>query len=137
MKRLLLITAIVVLFTYVVKAKNANTAWSTPAAINHLTLQKLTPPEFPGGEMAFHNYLNKNLKWPDPAIDVQGIVIISFFVEKDGRLTGFKVAKSLQTVFDSEALRVIMKSPKWVPAMKNNKPIKSKYSVPIKFFLNE
>jgi len=99
--------------------------------------QALTPPQFPGGKEAFSNFLHKNLKWPDTAIDAQGNVIISFFVEKDGRLTDIKVDRGLNKQFDAEALRVINLSPKWIPAMKNNKSIKSKYTVPISFTVSE
>jgi protein TonB len=97
--------------------------------------QELTPPEFPGGEQAFHQYLNKNINWPFQK-DIQGTIIISFFVEKDGYLSGFKVEKGIEKSFDAEALRVVMKSPRWIPAMRNDKPIKSKYSVPIMCQIN-
>ena len=119
MKKLLLVSAIITLFCFAGKGYS----------------QALTPPEFPGGKKAFSSFLSKNLKWPkDSPDDVQGIVIISFFVEKDGSLTGITVAKSLTTAFDEEALRVINLSPKWIPAMKNNKYIRSKYTAPIKFY---
>jgi protein TonB len=120
MKRLLIASAVILLLL-----SFAGQAYS----------QALTPPEFPGGKKAFSAFLHKNLKWPkDDGNDWQGIVIISFFVEKDGRLTEIKVAKSMGAAFDEEALRVINLSPKWIPAMKNNKFIKSKYTVPIKFY---
>jgi TonB family protein len=77
------------------------------------------------------------LKWPkNTSDDIQGVVTVSFFVEKDGSLTEIKVTKSMSPPFDEEALRVINLSPKWIPAMKNNKFIKSKYTVPIKFYTN-
>ena len=103
-----------------------------------LSRQALVPPHFPGGEDAFHLYLGKNLKWPKTEDgDSQGIVIISFFVEKDGTLTNFQVAKSLGKAFDDEALRVIRASPKWIPAMRDGKAIKSKYTAPIKFYIGD
>jgi protein TonB len=94
-------------------------------------------PKFPGGQKAFYKFLNKNLKWPNPQIDAQGRVIISFFVEKDGRLTNFKVERGLGKPFDQEALRVLKKSPRWIPAKQNRKPVKVKYYVPINFTLSE
>ena len=121
MKRLLIISAAILLFSFINKAYS----------------QALSPPEFPGGEKAFSAFLNKNLKWPkNTSDDIQGVVTVSFFVEKDGSLTEIKVAKSMSPPFDEEALRVINLSPKWIPAMKNNKFIKSKYTVPIKFYTN-
>ncbi|SHM09696.1 energy transducer TonB [Mucilaginibacter sp. OK098] len=120
MKKLLVVSAVILLLSFFVVQ-----AYS----------QSLTPPEFPGGKQAFSAFLHKNLKWPkDDGNDSQGVVIISFFVEKDGRLTDIKVVKSMSTAFDEEALRVITLSPKWIPAMRNNKFIKSIYTVPIKFY---
>ncbi len=99
--------------------------------------QSLIPPEFPGGKKAFSYYLSKNLKWPkDCSEAAQGIVIISFFVEKDGRLNDIKVVKSMAPAFDAEALKVITNSPKWIPARRGAQFIKSKYSVPIRFYIS-
>jgi len=120
MKRLLFVSIAIILFSFTNKAHS----------------QALTPPEFPGGKQAFSAFLSENLKWPKNTSDnTQGVVIVSFFVEKDGNLTEIKVAKSMSPPFDEEALRVINLSPKWVPAMKNNKFIKSKYTVPISFYI--
>jgi len=100
--------------------------------------QTLTPPQFPGGKDAFSNFLHKNLKFPKTTDrELQGVVIVGFFVEKDGTLTGISVEKSMVKAFDDEALRVISLSPKWIPAFKNNKPIKSRYTVPISFTQGE
>ena len=93
-------------------------------------------PTFPGGITAYRKFLAQNLKWPNQD-DAQGRVIVSFFIEKDGRLTGFKVERSLGKEFDAEAIRVLKKSPKWIPAMKNGKALRLKYAVPINFTLSE
>ncbi len=94
-------------------------------------------PEFPGGQGGFKLFLQKNLKNPDPQLDVQGRVIISFIVEKSGHLTHFKIERSLQEKFDQEALRVLKLSPNWMPAKSHGKPIRSKYTVPINFTVGE
>jgi protein TonB len=96
--------------------------------------QKLVPPHFRGGDKAFHEFLNKNLKWPKDVSGGEGIVTISFFVESDGRLTDIKVVKGMSEPFNKEALRVINLSDRWIPAMRDGKFIKSKYSVPIQFY---
>ncbi|SEN94147.1 TonB family C-terminal domain-containing protein [Mucilaginibacter gossypiicola] len=96
--------------------------------------QKLTPPHFRGGNNAFHEFLNKNLKWPESVSGGEGIVTISFFVESDGRLTDVKVVKGMSDPFNKEALRVIKLSERWIPAMRDGHFIKSKYTVPIQFF---
>jgi len=94
-------------------------------------------PRFPGGSKAFGKFLEKTLIYPDKSgmIDVQGKVIISFIVEKDGRLTNFKVARKLYPIFDDEALRVMKLSPKWIPGKVNGKPVRCRHTIPINFVL--
>ncbi len=70
-------------------------------------------------------------------IDVQGKVIIGFVVEKDGRLTNFKIERKLWPEFDKEALRVIRKMPRWKPALLNGKPVRCNYTIPINFTLSD
>ena len=43
-------------------------------------------PEFPGGEAAFVNFISRNVKYPKVAREngIQGKVIVSFVIEKDG-----------------------------------------------------
>lgn len=77
--------------------------------------------------------MSKNIKWPAADKDVQGTVLVSFFVEKDGTLIDIQVVKSMDKAFDDEVLRVIRNMSKWVPALRDKKAIKSKYSVPIRF----
>jgi protein TonB len=93
----------------------------------HLTTllaQDITLPNFPGGQKVFYKFLGKNLKWPVKGdYDGQGKVIVSFYVEKDGQLTNFKIERSLWDPFDNEALRVMRISPKWIPARQNGMPI--------------
>jgi len=99
--------------------------------------QALTPPEFPGGKQEFSSFLNKNLKWPSDSMDdTQGVVIVGFFVEKDGSLTNIHITKGMRPVFNNEALRVIKLSPKWIPASRGKKRVKSQYTVPISFTLS-
>ena len=97
--------------------------------------QKLAPPHFRGGDKAFHDFLDQNLKWPKDTLIKQGIVKVSFFVEDNGALTDIKLVQGFAPEFDKEALRVIKLSPKWVPATRGGKPIKSKYSIPIQYEL--
>jgi len=95
-------------------------------------------PSFPGGKKAFYKFLGKNLKWPlDDETYVQGRVLISFVVESDGRLTNFKVEKKLWPELDSEALRVLKKSPKWIPGKQNGKLVRVRYTVPINFTITD
>jgi protein TonB len=96
--------------------------------------QKLQPPHFRGGDKAFHEFLNKNLKWPKDVTGGEGIVTVSFFVENDGRLTDIKIVKGMSAPFNNEAIRVMNLSDRWIPASRDGHFIKSKYTVPIQFY---
>lgn len=90
-------------------------------------------PEFPGRHKAFLDFLSKNLRYPKNSADNSGRVILSFIVQIDGRLTNLKVIRGISPGYNKEALRVMKKSPKWIPAKENNKPRVVQYSIPITF----
>jgi len=95
-------------------------------------------PVFPGGDMAMMEFLSKNIKYPVEAQkkELQGRVVVSFVVEKDGSLSDVKVAKSVDPQLDEEALRVVKSMPNWTPGMHNGKTVRVKYYVPISYRLN-
>lgn len=94
-------------------------------------------PEFPGGMKELLKFLQDNLKYPENAMknNVQGQVIVQFVVEKDGTLTEFKVARSVDPDLDAEALRVLQTMPKWKPGMQRGKIVRVKFTVPVSFKL--
>ena len=94
-------------------------------------------PQYPGGAVEFMKWLTKNLQYPKLAQvrKTQGKVIAHFYVEKDGSITGLKIAQSLSRECDQEALRVLGMMPKWQPGVQNGKPCRTKVSIPIVFKL--
>lgn len=92
-----------------------------------------TYPSFPGGQEALLQFLKENVQWPDTEADVLGRVIVSFVVETDGSLSGIKVVKSLDPLFDKEALRVVKSMPKWIPGTQNGQPVRIRYTIPVIF----
>lgn len=92
---------------------------------------------FPGGDQALFSFIGNNLHYPSEAAEagIQGKVIVSFVVEKDGSISQAKVIRSVDTALDAEALRVVKKLPKWVPGRNNGKPVRSQYVLPISFRL--
>ncbi|MBR4729859.1 MAG: energy transducer TonB [Prevotella sp.] len=94
-------------------------------------------PEYPGGQAALLKYLAKNIKYPVVAEGngIQGRVIVTFVVERDGSITDVKVVKSVDPSLDEEALRVVKAMPKWKPGMINGKPVRVKETVPVQFKL--
>ena len=94
-------------------------------------------PSFPGGNGALMSYLNGNTKYPVVAQEngVQGKVIISFVVERDGSISDVKVARSVDPSLDREAQRVVKSMPKWKPGKQNGSAVRVKYTVPVVFRL--
>jgi TonB family protein len=136
---------------------NADKVFSTPASkVTEITIDEppkvderlvadTTPvytsvaslPEFPGGLEAFGKFLSTNIKYPASAREqkIQGRVIITFIVERDGSLSNERVVKGITGDLDNEALRVMKLSPQWKPGMQGNRPVRVQYSVPINFAL--
>jgi protein TonB len=94
-------------------------------------------PKFPGGDAALMQYLSSNIKYPAIAEEngVQGRVVCTFVVEKDGSITDVKVAKGVDPSLDKEAVRVIRSMPKWIPGRQNGSPVRVKFTVPVTFRL--
>lgn len=95
-------------------------------------------PEFKGGMKALKLFLSQNLKYPT-GVCVNGKVYIQFIVEKNGKITNPFILKSLSKEFDAEALRVVKLMPKWIPAkdFRSKKPFRTKFTIPIKFDIEE
>lgn len=93
-------------------------------------------PKFPGGMEGFASYIKKNLKWPEKPREVEGRVILTFVVEKDGSLTGIKVVRSIAPELDAEAVRLLKASPRWTPGIRDGKAVRVQYAVPIQFKTN-
>ena len=94
-------------------------------------------PSFPGGDAALMAFLSKNIKYPVVAEEngIQGRVIATFVVERDGSITDVKVVKSVDPSLDKEAVRVLKSMPKWIPGKQNGSAVRVKYTVPVTFRL--
>ena len=93
--------------------------------------------QFPGGQAALLEYLAKNIKYPVVAEEngIQGKVIVTFVVERDGSITDVKVVKSVDPSLDKEASRVVKSMPRWQPGKQNGSAVRVKYTVPVQFRL--
>lgn len=94
-------------------------------------------PSFPGGDRKLMEYLSENIRYPEECeeICIQGRVIVSFIVEKDGSISNVKVAKSLDPLLDKEAVRVVSGMPKWIPGRQNGVAVRVRYIIPVTFRL--
>lgn len=94
-------------------------------------------PSFPGGEAAIEKYLSENIKYPKIAREngVEGSVIVSFIVERDGTLSNIRTERSVDPLLDKEANRVILSMPRWKPGKKNGNEVRVRYKLPVTFRL--
>ena len=95
------------------------------------------PPMFPGGERALMEFLKENVKYPPMAAKrkTQGRVVMTFVVDKTGKVTEIKVAKSVDIYLDTEAIRVCKLLPDFIPARQNGEPVSVWFTLPITFKL--
>lgn len=99
------------------------------------------PAEFPGGRAKMISFIGNNIEVP-MSDDVQGRntkVIVKFVIDEQGNVVKDKIIieNSVPKPFANEAIRVISRMPKWTPAMKDGKPVKSTFRLPIQFQYEE
>ncbi len=109
-------------------------------------------PRFPGCEdqtgdarkecsqMKLLQFIYTNIKYPEAARDAgtQGTAVVSFVVEKDGRITELKMLRSPgEGAFDAEVLRVTGEMPKWIPGKHEGETVRVEYKLPVKFKLED
>ena len=94
-------------------------------------------PSYPGGMGALMQYLSSHIKYPVIAEEngIQGRVICTFVVERDGSITDVRIAKSVDPSLDKEAMRVVSSMPKWIPGKQNGSAVRVKYTLPVTFRL--
>ena len=94
-------------------------------------------PEFPGGIVQFMKWLTRNLRYPPIAQSqrIQGKVVVSFIINKDGSIASPTIVQSVAPVLDREALRVVKMMPRWKPGLQNGKPCRTMFAIPVNFQL--
>lgn len=95
-----------------------------------------TMPSFQGGDLnTFRAWVQQNVRFPQIALEngIQGRVVLSFVIEKDGRLTNIQVLQTPDRSLSEEAIRVLSKSPKWTPGKQRNQVVRVKYTLPVDF----
>ncbi len=94
-------------------------------------------PEFPGGIVQFMKWLTRNLRYPPIAQSqrIQGKVVVSFIINKDGSIASPTIVQSVDPILDREALRVVKMMPRWKPGLQNGKPCRTMFAIPVNFQL--
>lgn len=103
-------------------------------------------PEYPGGTEAMIKFMGDNMKYPKSAEDrgAKGKAMVSFVVEKDGKVGEVKTAKFIadgdisaedKNSLIAEAERVVASMPNWTPGKQGGENVRVSFIMPIKFQL--
>ncbi len=90
---------------------------------------------FVGGESKFREYVANTFQYPVRCQDegINGRVVLRFVVDETGKISRVKAIEETKACpeFTAEAIRVLEKSPRWIPGQNNGKFIKSWREIPI------
>lgn len=94
-------------------------------------------PEFPGGMVELMKWITRNLHYPYAAQQqkIQGRVMVTFIINRDGTIANIKIVKSVHPLLDNEARRIVRMMPNWKPGIENGKPCRTMFAIPIEFKL--
>ncbi len=92
-------------------------------------------PAFPGGDGALLQFLKEHIRYPLAARGnrTEGTVVVSFIVDRTGKLTNIKILRGIGNGCEEEALRVLGTMPKWTPGKVKGKEVRVQMNLPLKF----
>ena len=95
-------------------------------------------PTFRGGDVnKFRDWVQQRVKYPQIAAEngIQGKVFIMFVVEPDGTVSNVSIMRGVDPALDSEAIKVVESSPKWVAGKQRGAPVRVRFSITVNFQL--
>jgi hypothetical protein len=126
-----LLVLLLLSFVITAKAQQDNKPADTPGQSQNANQE--TTPQPPGGTDALMKYMKKYANHQYNSAE-NGNVTLSFVVEKDGSLTGYKIVHSLNTEADGIAIQVLKDyNKKWKPAMQNGQAVSAQYTISVPF----
>ena len=93
----------------------------------------------PDPSQFLEKWVYQYLKYPEQAVidGVQGKVMVSFVIEKDGKISDVKIVKSVSPELDAEAVKVVSASPKWKPGRLAGEKVRTSMTIPVEFRLEK
>ena len=93
--------------------------------------------EYKGGHNKWLNYLSNAMTRFLPQDffkgELEGYVVIQFVIDKEGKVTDVKIVSSTVPGLNEAAIKIISSSPKWIPAIQYNRPVKAYRKQPLTF----
>ncbi len=115
-----------------------NSIVETPEQPEDVFLMAEVMPKFQGGNLNdFRRWVQMQVRMPEEALKhkLQGRVVATFTIEKDGTLDDIQILQTPDRVFSEEVIRVLKKSDKWTPGTQKGEAVRVKYTLPVDFRL--
>lgn len=92
-------------------------------------------PAYPGGQKAWMQYLIRNLRYPQEALNkqVSGSVVVQFIVDEKGKVKEIEPLTTLGSGLEAEVIRLVKESGKWHPAIQNLHLVRAYKQLSIQF----
>jgi len=91
---------------------------------------------FPGGESGFRDYVATEFQYPARCQDegINGYVILRFIVDEGGRISRVSAIEETKSCpeFTQEAIRILKRSPRWIPGQNRGRFVNSWREIPIR-----
>ncbi len=128
-------------FVFIAATVAAQKTPSADSSDNKIFTKVDTEAGFPGGDMGWRKYLEKNLNVNTPAENGapsgKYAVAVKFIVDKNGNLSEVKALTNLGYGLEKEVIRIIQKSGTWQPAMQDGKAVDAYRIQPVTFLVEE
>jgi len=96
-------------------------------------------PSFPGGNTEWKKFVERNLNAGVPVKNNAPVgnytVIVQFIVKRDGSISNIKTLTKHGYGMEDEAIRIIAKGPRWIPAKQNGHDVNAYRKQPITFIV--
>ena len=135
----LLLTLVVISVTALSSCKSSFPIAGTVIECNGQLLKPILNPtkraEFVGGKQALYEFIRANLNLPQEEINrnLKGTVRVAFVVTKEGEICNLRIISRPNKYIDDEVIRVIKKTPKWIPGINENDIVDCYYLLEIRF----
>ena len=121
----LLVILLVTLFSISVKAQSLNTD-------DKIVGEAQVMPEYKGGmDRLYERLQNIRYLFVERMKNIEGGVLVSLVIEKDGSVSNVKILHGLTENEDKEVVRVIRNLRRWKPGMQDGKPVRVQFLIPI------
>lgn len=111
----------------------------TPFGTDTLFQVPEQPAMYPGGAMELVRFLAKTITYPDEAAEnnIQGIVEISFVINKNGDPRKLQIVKSPGFGCSEEVMKAVLTMPRWFQGIQNRKSVEVSFTLSVDFVLKK